>query len=79
MAMGKYVLAKYHPEMQGHVFICGGPLAPTFDPDVSKAATFDSIDDALLLRSGLPHLLGGTDAYHVHEVLPDGRVVDVEP
>jgi hypothetical protein len=77
--MAKYVLGKYYPQMRGHVFICGGAMAPTFDPDVSRAFKMDSTEVALLLRSGLPHLLGGTDAYHVHEVLPDGRVIDVEP
>jgi hypothetical protein len=65
--------------MRGHVFICGGPFPPTFDVDVSRAARFDSVEDALIVRTNMPHQLGGNDQYHVHEVLPDGRVVDVEP
>jgi hypothetical protein len=76
--MSQFVLAKHYPEMRTHVFICGGPMAPTFDQDVERAAKFDTIEDALLVRQGLPHLLGGTHMYRVHQVLPDGTVRDVE-
>jgi hypothetical protein len=76
--VGKYVLCKLDPQYGVAVFICGGPMAPTFDRDVERAARFESIEDAQLLRSGLPHVLGGTDKYRVHEVLPDGSIQDVE-
>lgn len=59
--MGQYILAQYHPEMRGHVFICGGPIPPTFDVDVRRAARFDSIEEALLVRHAMPHQLGGND------------------
>jgi len=73
--MSQFVL--YSPP----VFICGGPYfpQPTFDTDVARAAKFDSIQDALAVRSMMPHLLGGTHKYRVHELLPDGSLVDVEP
>lgn len=76
--MGRYVLCKVDPQYGAAVCICGGPFPPTFDIDVERAARFDSIEEALIVRAGLPHLLGGKHKYRVHEVLPDGTIVDVE-
>jgi hypothetical protein len=76
--MSQYVLANYHPEMRGYVFMCGGPTPAMFDTDLSLAARFDTIKDALLVRSMLPHQLGGTDAYRVYELHPGGNLLTVE-
>jgi hypothetical protein len=52
---------------------------PTFDYEVERAARFDTIEDARLCRSLMPHMLGGgAERYHVHELHPDGRLVDLE-
>jgi len=76
--MSKFVLGKFYSVTGETKFICGGPIGPTFDSDVERAAKFDSIKDALLHRSALPQVLGGTAKYRVHEVLPDGSIRDVE-
>jgi hypothetical protein len=73
------VLCKRDPQYNVVVFVGGGdPRTPTFDRDVTRAAKFESVDDALLCRSLMPHQLGGTEKYRVHELLPDGQIIDVE-
>lgn len=74
-----YVLAKQYPEMGGAaVFVCGDPRMPTFHPTAEPAFRFEEMEDALLYRKAMPHQLGGTEPYRVHELLPDGRIIDVE-
>jgi len=75
-----YVLAKQHPHMGGAVtFVCGDPRMPSFSPVPEPASQFEEIEDALLYRAVMPHLLGGTGAYRVHELLLNGQIIDVEP
>jgi hypothetical protein len=61
------------------MFICGShPKMVMFHPDVEHAARFGCIDEALAFRSLMDYQLGGTEKYRVHELLPDGRFIDVE-
>jgi hypothetical protein len=74
-----YILCKQYPEVGAVTFVCGpDPRMPTFHPTPEPAARFEEMEDALLFRSLMPHQLGGTEKYRVHELLPDGRIIDVE-
>jgi hypothetical protein len=77
----QYVLCKVDPQFRMVVFVGGDPRMPTFYPnDPAGAFKAESIDEALACRSLMPYQLGGgAEAYHVHELLPDGQVIDVEP
>jgi hypothetical protein len=79
--MKTYVLCKKHPLIGPHAiaFVCGlDPRMPTFDPTAKPAARFETPEDAVRFRSLMPHQLGGTEAYHVYELLEDGQLIDVE-
>jgi hypothetical protein len=77
--MSKYVLCKVDPQFGVEMFVCGHPRMPSFDRDSGRAAKFESAEEALAFRSRMDHQIGGTDKYRVHELLPDGRIIDVEP
>jgi hypothetical protein len=75
-----YVLCRQYPD-GAQVFLCrqflpGGD--PTFDIRPEPAMRFASPQDALAWRWSLPHQLGGTEHYRVHELHPDGQLVRVE-
>jgi hypothetical protein len=77
--MKQYVLGKFHPEFRGTMLIGGShPKMPMFHPDLEYARKFGSVEEALAFRMSMDHQLGGTDKYHVHEVQPDGGLLDLE-
>jgi hypothetical protein len=78
--MSQYVLGKTYPEMGGAMmFICGNhPKMPFFHSDVESATKFGSPEDALVFRYNMDHQLGGTEKYHIHELVPGGGVRDLE-
>ena len=63
--MSKYVLCKVDPQYGVAVFVCGHPKMPSFDRDSTRAASFETREEALLYRSLMDHQLGGTDKYGV--------------
>jgi hypothetical protein len=74
-----YVLCKEHPQYRTVTFICGpDPKTPIHAATPEEAAKFESIKHALKHRSAMPHQPGGTEYYRVHELRPDGRIIDVE-
>ena len=80
--MKTFVLCQQYPQMgDAIVFVCGpSPQMPTFDPTPGPAVRFGSPEDAQAFRALMPWQLGGgPKQYRVHELLPDGSVIDVEP
>jgi hypothetical protein len=78
--MKTFVLAKHHSLPPGTTFVCGSdPRLATLDADRECAARFDSPEAARAFRGRLGHQLGDPSAYHVHELHPDGRLIDLEP
>ena len=76
----EYVLLKQHPRTNAVTFVGGvAPLAATFGPARAGAARFPTPGDALAFREHMARQPGGTGEYHVHELLPDGRLMNVEP
>jgi hypothetical protein len=61
------------------IFVCSpNPRMPVFHFDRYQALKFSSPQEALEHRSFMDHQLGGKEQYRVHEVMPDGSLVDVE-
>ena len=77
--MSAFVLCKKFPDVGRIVFVCGTSAdTPGFNDTPERASRFDTREAALEYRSQMGHQLGGTDEYHVHELLADGRLVDAE-
>lgn len=75
-----YVLLSQHPRTNAVTFVGGAdPRAATFWPTRAGAARFPTPGAALTFRGQMAPQPGGTGAYHVHELLPDGRLLNVEP
>jgi hypothetical protein len=78
VAMKQFVLGKSYPGMKGVTCICGtGPNQIRFHPDVENAIKFGTVEEALAFRQEMGHQVGGTDQYHVHEILPSGGLRDL--
>jgi hypothetical protein len=79
--MTAYVLLKQH--LTGRLlmtsFVCGDdPRQRSFQSDVDQAKHFATPDAALAYRTQMPRQLGGTaEQYRVHQILPDGKLVDL--
>lgn len=74
-----YVLCRRYPDSGKLGFIGGSsPLYRTYVPYPGMAVRFDSIEAALQWKDELFYE-EDMIAFRVHELLPDGGVVDVEP
>jgi hypothetical protein len=81
VVMTEYVLLKQH--LTGRLFltsfVCGEDARRrSFHSDVDQAKHFATPDAALVYRSLMPRQLGGAaEEYRVHQILPDGKLVDI--
>jgi hypothetical protein len=76
--MKQYVLCKNDPNFP-ILFVCGDePRFRTLDNDRARAKRFLTPEEALAYRREMRYELGGTDKYHVHELLPAGQLVPVD-
>ena len=75
--MAKYVLAKSGG--MEPMFHCVAPEGLSLNSDPSGAISFATVDDAIVIRSVLSRTLIWIGLCHVHEMLPDMSIVDVEP
>jgi hypothetical protein len=79
--MTAYVLRKQH--LTGRTlmtsFVCGDdPRRRSFHSDVDQAKHFATSAAALAYRNLMPRQLGGAaEEYRVHQILPDGKFVDL--
>jgi hypothetical protein len=80
--MTTYVLLKQH--LTGRLlvtssFVCGDdPRRRSFHGDVDQAKQFATPEAALAYRNLMPRQLGGAAVdYRVHQILPDGKLVNL--
>jgi hypothetical protein len=77
--MNEYVLCKRDAGLGSQLFVCGpDPRLATLDYRPAAAVRFPDPDSAAAYRARMGHQFGGTDKYHVNELLPGGRLVDLE-
>jgi hypothetical protein len=79
--MKTYVLCNWHPEVQQGTFVCALVAGSvTYHPTPEPAVRFDTIAEAIAHRHAIADkLTWGAHKYRVHELLPDGQLVDFEP
>ena len=75
----EYVLLSQHPRTLAVTFVGGvDPRRPTLHPTRVGAARFPTVGEALAFRGQMANQPGAS-AYHVHQLLPDGRLMNEEP
>ena len=79
--MKTYVLCNWHPDMHAGTCISSLDAAGVaYNPAPEHALRFKTVEEAIAFRSAnVSQLTYGAHKYRVHELLPDGRLVDVEP
>ena len=75
----EYVLLSQHPRTLAVTFVGGAdPRRATLYPTRLGAARFPTVAEAMTFRGQMAEQPGAA-AYHVHELLLDGRLMNVEP
>src|SRR5437660_1428218 len=76
----EYVLLKQHPRTNVVTFVGGtDPCSAAFCPTRAGATRFPTPGEALTFRDQMARQPGGAGEYHVHELVQDGRLMNVEP